>query len=195
MEHRSLLGRAGFSLLFCLGLAAANAQESAVFGPMEQVGSRGNGLVAIGQTSITVLGQTYEVARTVSVVIGDKRYAAGDAIRYISSGAYVSVTGTETLDGRRLAQEIVVSQLPYVPGSSDVFVSGLVTAYDATTGIAQIGALQINATASLAANPSQEIFVGSRIDVFGTQSVPGEVVWATGVETNPSADVQSRSEE
>ena len=195
MGQRSLLCRAGFLLLLPLYLAAANAQESAVFGPMENLAVGKNSLTAFGETAITVLGQTYVVSPSVAVVIGAKHYTAFQAIQFIQPGAYVSIAGTETVDGRRQAQEIIVSQRSYVPGASDVFVSGQVTAYDSTTGLAQIGSLQIDANASLAADPSLKILIGSRLDVFGTQAVLGGIVWATELKSisGTGASVQSIS--
>jgi hypothetical protein len=162
---------------------------------MENLAVGKNSLTAFGVTNLTVLGQTYEVAPSVAVVIGAKRYTAAQAIQFIQPGAYVSIAGIESLNGRRQAQEIIVSQRSYVPGASDVFVSGLVTAYDTATGLAQIGSLQIDANASLAADPSLKIPVGSQIDVFGTQAALGGIVWATELKSisGTGASVQSIS--
>ena len=185
MGQRSILCRAGSVFLLPLILATGYAQESAVLGPVDQVER--------DVSSITVLGQTYAVPASAAVVINSKRYAAADSLRLIRLGTYVSVAGTENEDGQLVAQEILVSRREYVPGASDVFVSGLVKAYDGSTGIALIGALRIDTTVSLGSNSSPAVGVGSRIEVFGRQAVPGGVLWTFGLEVISSVEAESIS--
>src|SRR3982751_1019659 len=126
MGHQSALCRAGFLLLFPLVFAAAHAQDTVVLGPIEQVSKTGS--------SLTVLGQTFELSSALTVTVGAKRFTRSDALRLVRPGIYVSVVGKERPNGLPVAQEIVVSRLAYVPGASDIFVSGLITSYDASTG-------------------------------------------------------------
>ena len=184
MGHRSVLCRAGSLLLFPFFLAAAHAQESAVLGPVEQVNHR--------ESSLTVLGQTYEVAPSVVVTIGATSYSYLRAFRSIRAGAYVSIVGNIAPSGRLVAQEILVSRTQYVAGASDVFISGVVTSYDASTGQAKVGNLVIDATPTFA-ELSEGIYVGSRIEVSGKQAVSGGVVWASGLEVLRAVDTDSIS--
>ena len=170
MAQRSVLCRAGFLLLCPLVLAAAHAQETVVLGPVEQVN--------LGESSLTVLGQTFELTPAVAVTIGAKRLKASDALQVVHPGTYISVVGTDSSSGRPIAKEILVSRRPYVPGANDVFISGLVTAYDTSTGQAKVGNLQVDVTSMFASNSSFAIAVGSRIEVFGRQAIAGGVVWA-----------------
>ena len=129
-------------------------------------------------SSLTVLGQTFELTPAVAVTIGAKRIKASDALQVVHPGTYISVVGTDNPSGRPIAKEILVFRRPYVPGANDVFISGLVTAYDSSTGQAKIGNLQVDVTPMFASNSSFAIAVGSRIEVFGRQAIAGGVVWA-----------------
>jgi hypothetical protein len=195
MRSRFLSRRVGFLLCFPLYIASANAQDSAVFGPAEKISTNQASLGSLGMTYLTVLGQTYEVKPTAAVVIGDKRFTAAQSMKFLSLGAYISIAGTDAVDGRHEAEEIIISPRMYVPGASAVFVSGVVTAYDSTLGVAQIGSLLINTTPLLASNPSQHISVGSHIEVLGTQASLGGVVWAVEAKSisGTGATVQSIS--
>ena len=184
MGHRSALCRAGFFLLLPLFIAAAHAQGSAVLGPVEQV----NRL----ESSLTVLGQTFGLTPSVVITIGTKRYPLSVALRVIQPGAYVSVVG-EMTSGRPTAQVILVSSRPYVPGASDVYISGVVTSYDSSTGQAKVGHLQIDATPTFATDASTRIGVGSRIEAFGRQATAGGIVWANSLEVRRAIDVESIS--
>jgi hypothetical protein len=170
MGHRSALCRAGFLLLFPLVLAAAYAQETAALGPVERISSNG--------TSLTVLAQSYDLTPAVSVTIGSKKYRLTDALKLIHPGTYIAVVGTDDVQGRRTATEIIVSRRAYVPGASDVFVSGRVTSYDSLTGQAKLGGLQVDATSMFASNSTFRIGVGARIEVLGRQAIGAGVVSA-----------------
>jgi hypothetical protein len=191
MKQRSALCRAGSLLLFPVFLAAAYAHETVALGPVEQVNLAGS--------SLTVLGQTFELTPTLTVTFGGKRYTISDALRVVHAGTYISVVGTDTPGGRPIAKEIIISRRPYVPGANDVFVSGIVSSYDASTGQANIGKLQIDATSMFASNSSFTIGVGTRIEVFGKQAIAGGAVLASELKlvqdasTGAPANVQSIS--
>ena len=194
---RSRLISRGAGLLFCFSLciATASAQDSAVFGPAEKISLNQASLGSLGMTYLTVLGQTYQVKPTATVVIGDKRLTAAQSINFLSPGAYVSISGKDGVNGTHEAIEIIVSQRMYVPGASTVFVSGVVTAYDSALGLARIGSLLINTTPASASNSFQGISVGSRLEVLGTQAALGGVVWAAEARSisGTGATVQSIS--
>jgi hypothetical protein len=166
-------------------LATGHAQELAVFGPVEQSSPTAS--------SITVLGQTYGVTPSVAVVIGAKRYSVAETFRLIRSGTYVSIVGSQTADGKLLAKEILVSRRAYVPGASEVFVSGLVTAFDISTGVAQIGPLKIDTTTFLPTNSAEAFAVGSHIEATGKQALPGGVLWVSSLEVVAPVGLQSIS--
>ena len=185
MGHRSALCRAGFLLLCPLILAAGHAQETVVLGPIEKVNQAGS--------TLTVLGQTFHVTSTATVAVGGKRYKVSDALQLVHLGAYTSVIGTDDQSGLPIAKEILISNRPYIPGANDVFISGVVTSYNALTGQAKLGNLKIDATSMFASNSSFAVAVGSRIEVFGKQAVEGGVVWASELKLADDASVQSIS--
>jgi hypothetical protein len=185
MGHRSALCRAGFLLLIPFVLAAVHAQETSVVGPVEKVDQR--------ESSFTVLGQTFAFRPSALVAMGGKMYSFSDVLRIVRPGAYVAVVGIETTSGQLIAQEIQVSRRPYVPGASEVFISGLVTSYDASTGQARVGAQQIDVTPAFATSAYLELSVGSRIEAFGRQASTGGVVWLSDLRVARQIDTGSIS--
>jgi hypothetical protein len=62
---------------------------------------------------------------------------------------YVSVQGSVAGPGLLYADSITVSAEQYVPGASEVFVTGILSSIDASTGTATLGDLQVDYTSSL----------------------------------------------
>jgi hypothetical protein len=67
----------------------------------------------------------------------------------LNVGDYVSVEGSIVSSGWLYADAVSVSGTLYVPGASEVFVTGLLTSVDAAAGTAQMGGLTIDYTSSL----------------------------------------------
>ncbi len=64
-------------------------------------------------------------------------------------GDYVSVEGSIVSPGWLYADDVSVSGTPYVPGATEVFVTGLLTSVDPAAGTARLGGLTIDYTSSL----------------------------------------------
>ena len=67
----------------------------------------------------------------------------------MSVGDYVSVEGSVVSPGWLYADQVAVSAERYVPGATEVFVTGMLSSVDLARGTAQIGSLTIDYTSSL----------------------------------------------
>jgi hypothetical protein len=65
-------------------------------------------------------------------------------------GTVVRVAGTIIGPGHIYADRVSVSDEQYVPGATEIFVTGIPTAVDTARGRAVIGGLEVDYTASLA---------------------------------------------
>ena len=83
----------------------------------------------------------------------------------IKFGDFVSVEGSVVSSGVLYADQVSVSDAAYVPGATEVFVSGLLTSVDKAAGTARIGGLTIDYTASLGDSdaPSKQMWSFSGI--------------------------------
>ncbi len=67
----------------------------------------------------------------------------------MSVGDYVSVAGSVVSPGWLYADQVTVSTERYVPGATEVFVTGMLSSVDLARGTAQMGSLTIDYTSSL----------------------------------------------
>jgi len=89
-------------------------------------------------------------------------------------GDYVTVTGFIVRAGVISAESVDVSASAYVPGASQVFVTGIPSSIDYKFGTARIGELTVDYTPSLSGNRFGGI--GAAITVIGTQPALGGVM-------------------
>ena len=82
--------------------------------------------------------------------MGQVVLASQDMLSRMNVGDFVSVGGSVVSPGWLYADTLDVSPTPYVPGATEVFVTGLLSSVDTMTGTAQIGGLTIDYTPSLA---------------------------------------------
>ncbi len=98
--------------------------------------------------------------------MGQVVMASQNMLATLSVGDYVSVGGSVIASGWLYADDVVVSNQRYVPGSTEVFVSGMLSSINQMNGTAQMGDLTIDYTSSLgnAAAPSSIMwsFAGTR---------------------------------
>jgi hypothetical protein len=83
-------------------------------------------------------------------------------------GDYVSVNGSVISGGWLYADNVSVFSESYVPGASPVFVTGIPSAMDLSTGRAQIGGLTIDYTPALS---SGDLGIGLEMSFSGIQPV------------------------
>ena len=92
--------------------------------------------------------------------------ASRDALASMNVGDFVSVQGSVVGPGWLYADGVSVSNAQYVPGATEVFVTGMLSSVDRAAGIARMGGLTIDYTSSLGAGraPSEMMwsFSGTR---------------------------------
>ncbi|MGI9249246.1 MAG: hypothetical protein ACR2QI_09545, partial [Woeseiaceae bacterium] len=76
-------------------------------------------------------------------------------------GDYVAVAGSVVSPGWLYADDVSISAESYVPGATDVFVTGMLSSVDLANGTAQMGGLTIDYTSSL-----------------GSSGAPSGVMWS-----------------
>ena len=123
-----------------------------LIGPVESVNATEGTLTAVGQT-VTF---------------------ASEALLDIQAGDYVTVYGSIAGAGRLDATAIEVSPAMYIPGKSEVYVTGIPSSVDYSLGTVRIGDLDVDYTPSLGGNTFGG--VGAAVTVIGTQPALGGTV-------------------
>ncbi|MCP5091158.1 MAG: hypothetical protein GY949_09570, partial [Gammaproteobacteria bacterium] len=95
--------------------------------------------------------------------MGQVVMASHEMLSGMSVGDLVSVEGSVVAAGWLYADDVSVSRDLYVPGATEVLVTGILSSVDLATGSAQIGGLTIDYTASL-----------------GSADAPTGAVWSFG---------------
>ncbi len=75
--------------------------------------------------------------------------ASQDMLAGLNVGDFVSVGGSVVSPGWLYADAVTVSPIRYVPGSTDIFVRGMLSSIDLVNGTAEMGGLTIDYTPSL----------------------------------------------
>ncbi|NIV18095.1 MAG: hypothetical protein GWN47_06695 [Woeseiaceae bacterium] len=118
-------------------------------GPVASIDQNSGTFVALGQTV-------------------DFSAVAMDALRV---GDFVLVAGSITGAGLITADFVAITGYQYVPGATEVFVTGIPSSVDFSLGTAQIGELTVDYTLSLGGSGFEGI--GAAITVIGTQPAFG----------------------
>jgi len=96
-------------------------------------------------------------------------------------GDFVSVQGSVVASGWLYADGLSVSTEAYVPGATEVFVTGMLSSVDSANGLALVGGLTIDYTASLGSGqvPNGVLwsFVGTRPTTKGIMVSDRTAVW------------------
>ncbi|MDH3811733.1 MAG: hypothetical protein OEU60_08505, partial [Gammaproteobacteria bacterium] len=87
--------------------------------------------------------------------------ASRDALAGMNVGDFVSVQGSVVGPGWLYADDVSVSNAQYVPGATEVFVTGMLSSVDRAAGTARMGGLTIDYTLSL-----------------GAGSAPSDMMWS-----------------
>jgi hypothetical protein len=83
--------------------------------------------------------------------MGQVVMASQNMLSEMKVGDFVSVEGSVVASGWLYADDVAISQVTYVPGATEVFVTGLLSSVDYFTGTARMGGLTIDYTSSLGA--------------------------------------------
>jgi hypothetical protein len=105
--------------------------------------------------------------------MGQVVMASKDMLIAMRVGDFVTVDGSVVSPGWLYADAIAVSDIAYVPGATKVFVSGMLSEIDVSTGTARLGDLTIDYTASLAIGRAPS---GSMWAFAGTRPQSGGVL-------------------
>jgi hypothetical protein len=143
----------GISVGDTQGISVGDAQGISVgdvlAGPVEAIDMTNGVFLSLGQT-----------------VMASRNMLAG-----LKVGDFVTVGGSVAGPGWLYADALSVSSARYVPGATEVFVSGMLSSVDAAKGTARLGGLTIDYTASLASGkaPADMMwsFAGTRPDADG----------------------------
>jgi hypothetical protein len=82
--------------------------------------------------------------------LGQVVMTSGRELRNLRVGDYVSVEGSVMGPGWLYADVVTVTDIEYVPGATEVFVTGLLSEINSASGTARLGSLTIDYTPSLA---------------------------------------------
>jgi hypothetical protein len=113
--------------------------------------------IDLQEGSFTAVGQTVTYTR--------------DGLAGLQPGTFVTVYGSLAGAGRIDATGVDVSRAVYVPGATEVFVTGIPSSVNYSTGTAWIGHLEINYTPSLGGSEFDGF--GAAVTVRGTQPALG----------------------
>ena len=105
------------------------------------------------------------------VSIGQTVAFSGDGVGSLRIGDFVTVNGTLSAAGLIDATDVFVSTETYVPGATEVFVTGIPSSIDYSLGTARIGELTVDYTPSLGGFGMHRM--GAAITVIGTQPALG----------------------
>ena len=116
------------------------------------VGISGGDVLGISGGDVTVLSGPVDSIDRINGVfesMGQIVMASQGMLADMRVGDYVSVNGSVVAPGWLYADGLSVAGTRYVPGSTEVFVSGMLSSVDLRNGTAQMGELTIDYTSSL----------------------------------------------
>jgi len=127
------------------------------------------GVEGVTQTGL-LRGPVTSIDRINSVFesMGQFILASQSMLNSMRIGDYVSVNGTVISSGWLYADDVSVLGESYVPGASPVFVTGIPSAIDPSTGRVRIGGLTIDCTPALC---SGDLGIGFEMSFSGIQPV------------------------
>jgi hypothetical protein len=137
-------------------------QATYVAGPVERVSANGS--------QVSVLGQPYAIDAETIFKANGRRISGLAGIRMLQAGCLVAVESKDSAVPRT-ASSIVITNTQYTPGSSPVYVGGVVTAVAVQYGTLQIGDLAVDVSAT-PPDVLMQIEAGAFIEVMGIQPSP-----------------------
>ncbi len=137
-------------------------------------GIDGSSVLGIDGSSTLLAGPVDSIDRVNGVFgsMGQIVMASQDMLSSMTVGDFVAVQGSVISSGWYYADSVNVSNQGYVPGSTEVFITGMLSSINQMNGTAQMGDLIIDYTPSLGSNdaPSGDMwsFHGTRSSMGGT---------------------------
>jgi hypothetical protein len=158
--------------------ADASAENVIALGPIEKV--------SIDGSTVQVLGQKFTIRNALTA----DGIQPADGAENLRVGTYLFIEGERTSDGVLVASSLQISESAYVPGASEVLLTGVVAKFDQKLGVATIGNAQVylpNAFFELAS----PIVEGTSISVIGYQADPRQQIWATEILSGAPTSTQN----
>ena len=141
-------GAAGIDAGGILGIDAGGAAGIDAGGA---AGIDAGGAAGIDAGGVLLAGPVDSIDRINGVFesMGQVVMASQDMLSGMRVGDFVAVSGTAISSGWYYADAVSVSDQSYVPGATEVFISGMLSSIDRMNGTAQMGGLTIDYTSSL----------------------------------------------
>ena len=158
--RKAHLRHGAIALAFAASASVANLSHASplTVGTVEKFDSKSG--------SAVILGQTYSIG-SAKLVAGSKSLPATQGLRLLASAAVVWVDGEFRNDGTVQVNSLTVLPETNVPGSTQLFVAGIIKAVD-HIGRVKIGNLTVDITPTLSAN-AKPPRVGDAVEVLGVQ--------------------------
>jgi hypothetical protein len=167
IDSSSILG-IDSSSVYAIDSSSANAIDSS---SRQAIDSSSVG--AIDSSSLLLAGpiSTVNLYDGYFSSMGQNIYSSSQLLLTLRPGDYVMVGGQISGAGTIEANAVVRLGMQYIPGSTEVFVTGIPSSVDASLGLATIGGLEVDYTQSMANSDFKGI--GAAVTVIGTQPALG----------------------
>ena len=152
-------------------VTAAATVPAGISGGARQDSHESMALVLVGPV------EAVNVSQGLAIVLGQKVITQSAA--ELSVGEAISVIGRLSPDGSILAMSVQKAGV-YVPGATQILLTGTVQKVDSTIGRAVVGGLSVDLT-GLMSTGSVPIVQGSTVQIAGTQPVNRGLVLVTGI--------------
>jgi hypothetical protein len=203
-NRESKLGSVVLAVSLILGAGAATAGIGGSSIAAQAYGIDGSDIVAFGPIDaaaagrpLQVLGQTVSLSSATVVTLNGRSVSANRAATLVanSGGSLVAVYGSVQANGTLAATQIDFSNEAWVPGTTTVFIRGVVTQVNPAVARAQVGKLSVDYSAGLYdPNVASTVKVGSTIDLVGTQFAAGKMYASTvGIGGSSANDIGGSS--
>jgi hypothetical protein len=172
LRARDVLHRSVLTTIFAAAASFSSLIQAAplAIGTVEQIDTR--------NSSIVVMGQKYAVG-SVKLTAGSKSYPAMQGARLLSSNALVWIDGELKKDGSSKVASLTVLPELNVPGSTQLFVAGIVKSID-RTGKVKVGTLSIDTSPTIGSTNSS-IKVGDTLEFLGVRPVANGALVASAL--------------
>ena len=169
--RRSVACALAFSALARLGSAHA---DPLAIGAVEKLEAK--------SSSIVVLGQRYQVGPK-TLVVSESSNHAHLALSALTHDSVVWIDGQLLPNGGTRVDTVTILPEQYVPGSTQILVSGIITAVR-SDGHVRLGELNVDVTPTFSSGIT-EFSVGDSIQAYGTQPVAQGVFLAQSLKRSP----------
>ncbi|MDH3275576.1 MAG: hypothetical protein OEM99_13690, partial [Gammaproteobacteria bacterium] len=159
--------------------AITGGSAAAITGGSSQAITGGSAAAITGGSLLAGPIHTIDWANRLFLAVGQEvRFSESD-VDFLQVGDYVAVRGSIVSAGVIHAESVNILASRYIPGASEVFVTGIPSSVDYNLGTAKIGELTVDYTSSMGGRDFDGI--GAAITVIGTQPALGGVMLGSRV--------------